>query len=217
MKDLFRAILHRFSPRFFDVRDRAGPHHAVFEMTPQERLAKNARVCCKDAEDNIAVPALHKKFLNAVNKSGYWVPLLGWENTLFRSCVSFLLERGTHDFTSEALSSISTQVTHTSVSTAVSFMWLRYASGQAHLNNDIRQLKPVVKNRTTSMDEERTEMEIHMRRLLLTCPANVLTLKLIGTYYSPTFHCLLHPALSGYATARRNVVKLFHKMEENQW
>ena len=90
VQDLFRVVLHRFRPRFFDPRDRVGPHHAVFEMrSAQERLVKNSRVKCEYGEDHIAVPAIHKKFLNALNKSGYWVPLLSWENTVFGGCVFF--------------------------------------------------------------------------------------------------------------------------------
>ena len=143
-------------------------------------------------EDNIAVPALHKKFLNAVNKSGCWVPLLGWgKHFVWQLCVFIIGKRDTrlhirspfiNQYAGNAYISVHGYVTYV----VPLCIWP---------DNDIRQLKPVVKNRTTSMDGERTEMEIHMRRLLLACPANVLTLKLIGTYYSPTFHCLLHPAL----------------------
>ena len=114
----------------------------VYEFTPaDERLFKNVRVVCKATEGES--PAYRRKFIAGLNKSGYWVPLVAWENAILSKVMNYILQPRivdngkSVDVTQPPLICTPTIRFH-DLAGAMNFMWARYAFGQVVLDNDIQ-------------------------------------------------------------------------------
>ena len=130
MKKALQTILVTFSAKnpIEDGSNAVG----VYKFTDaNERLFKNVRVVCKAAEGETA--AHRRKFVAGLNKCGYWVPLVGWENAILEEVMNYIL------LPSDPLqdeSATNTQfvckptIRYGAMAGAINFMWARYSFGQ---------------------------------------------------------------------------------------
>ena len=92
-------------------------------------------------------------------------------------------------------------------------MWQRFCTGQAALDADIQQRQ----HRSGGEDRRdvvRTSTQLRVKLVLMQCPANVITLPLLGTFCSPTFDALKSKTAAMHRPAREEVRLIFEKMRE---
>jgi hypothetical protein len=70
---------------------------------------------------------------------------------------------------------------------AVHMTALRYSTGQAVLDNDIRREAWKSKQQTDIRDALRPKTEFDLKYLLASCPGGVLTVPLVSWFCSPTY------------------------------
>ena len=102
---------------------------------------------------------------------------------------------------------IATDISLPSVGASLHLMALRYCTGQLVLDNDIQRHAWKFKDQADKRDTNRTVMELEMKMIVSACPANVLTLPLIGWFCSPSFDGLRsrekHAYKAGVITLQR--------------
>jgi hypothetical protein len=197
---MFEAVLRRWSPQHADILE-PGLHCGKFTLEDsEERFVKNIRMSCKFQESRLD-GARQKKFLAGLSKCGYWVPLVGWENEVLGFGTDVCVGRGT---------TASTVLKVPGLRGACQFLWQRFGTGQAILDEDIQALA----NRRGDRDANRTSLQLRVRLVLMQCPAHVITLPLLGSFCSPAFAALKSRTRAIYGPARQEVAALFEKMEE---
>jgi hypothetical protein len=101
-----------------------------------------------------------------------------------------------------------------SVGASIHLMALRYCTGQLVLDNDIQRQAWKFKDQADKRDANRTIMELEMKMILSACPANVLTLPLVGWFCSPKFDGLRSREKQAYKADVDHITLIFEKMQE---
>ena len=86
VKRCLKTLLSLYSPRK-DVLDPTNPVGRFFLADAEERFVKNARMTCKRAEP--MNPNHRRKFITALQKSGYWIPGIAWETRMLNGAQCF--------------------------------------------------------------------------------------------------------------------------------
>ena len=89
--DVYKGLVRStFAPRK-DMMDKNEPV-GNFQFHESERGLKNVRVACKLAEPANSV--VRRKFDTGLQKCGYWVPAVAWENAMLRLSLEAVLSPG---------------------------------------------------------------------------------------------------------------------------
>ena len=83
---------------------------------------------------------------------------------------------------------------------AIMYMWLRYSTGQVVLDNDICRPRHKAKALKDSRDSDLTHIDLDIKRVLLQCPAYMVTFPCIAWFCSPAFDSLKSKKLFGIYT-----------------
>ena len=210
VKELFTQILKWIGPKQGGILH-PGQQCGIFDFSDSdERLAKNVRMVCTDAGDSLDTNS-RRKMVTGLGKCGYWLPLVSWENFLFDHCFMRVLGGKATDHKTMKRS---TRITTEALAAAVKFVWLRHATGQAVLDNDIARIGSASKLSRDRRDKNLTPLNHKIRRMLMQCPAHILTLDCIAWFCSPTWDSLKSKNESVFGPALDAVLELFEKMEE---
>ena len=212
VKEIFRVVLKRFSPRHMGVCEKGNKYYSVFDFSDsEERLIKNIRVVCRYAESLSSTHSVpRRKFAAGLSKVGYPTPGVAWENTLFGDCFDHALCDEKDD-----KPIIHTRIPFPSLAGALFYVAYRFVPPMAILDNDIHRYRHgTYKEGVDPRDHVRTEAEVQARHLLLQCPANVLTETCVAWFCSPEWDSLKGRDTSAKGIARAKLQALFVSMED---
>ena len=92
LANVLRWVGHRQS-----IKER-GTHDGVFDFSDSdERLVKNVRMICSHFNDQLD-SARRQKLLTGLSKSGYWLPLVAWENQIMGTALNRYLDASEKKF-----------------------------------------------------------------------------------------------------------------------
>ena len=131
IKKALHAVLVPFSAR--NPLEDGPAARGIYKLTDaNERLFKNVRVACKSAEGDTV--AHRRKFVAGLNKCGYWVPLVAWENAILAEVMEHILQpapAAQDECAPEAQLLCTPIIPYEAMADAINFMWARYSFGQA--------------------------------------------------------------------------------------
>ena len=200
---IMEETLKRGSPKHLDIMER-GEHCGRFTPNnPEERFVKNCRMICKHAEGG-GNSTRHKKLVTGLSQSGYWIPLVGWENEVLGYAVDSALDK---------ILPRGNTMHFGALRGGAHCMWQRFCTGQAALDADTQQRQHRAGGEDRR-DAARTATQLRVKLVLMQCPANVITLPLLSTFCSPTSDALKSKTAAMHRPAREEVRLIFEKMRE---